>query len=192
MEIYKIRELNLRRLLKESGETSDQFAKLIGTNPSYLSQTLSDASEKVIGDRFAKKIETALGKPAGWMDLVNHDTDDIQFISNNNDKWPMPTQWLNDKRLNLDCLKMITVAGDAMSPEIHDGDKVMVDQSTKTPEDGGIFVIETAHGEMVRRIVFRPDGNISIKPNNKRHDELVVPEVDGMIGKVVWLCRDVA
>ena len=34
MNTQTVRERNLRRLLKESGETADQFAKLVGTNPS--------------------------------------------------------------------------------------------------------------------------------------------------------------
>ena len=53
----------------ESGMTKAQFAELIETSPAALSQLLGPNPHRNIGDKMARKIETALDLPFGWMDV---------------------------------------------------------------------------------------------------------------------------
>ena len=119
MNTQTVRERNLRRLLKESGETADQFAKLVGTNPSYISQILSRKSTKTLGDRLARKIERALSLPAGWMEHESHEpADEVFFVHDNSNSWCVPTEWAEKMGLNPESLRLVLVKGDAMAPTL--------------------------------------------------------------------------
>ena len=67
MENKEIRKANLEALYEkrqhESGMTKAQFAELIETSPAALSQLLGPNPHRNIGDKMARKIETALDLP---------------------------------------------------------------------------------------------------------------------------------
>ena len=75
MESKKIRLKNLQNLLTETG-TAVALAKAAGTSPVYLSQILSQKTKAKIGDKLARKLEHATGKPKGWLDAI-HNADEI-------------------------------------------------------------------------------------------------------------------
>ena len=66
-----IRQLNLESLIKASGLSKGQFAAKVGTAPAYISQMLSEAKPRGMGDHLARTIEAAFNKPLGWMDSVH-------------------------------------------------------------------------------------------------------------------------
>lgn len=76
MESKEIRKANLESLLEkkrlESGLTKAQFAESIDTSPATLSQLMGDNPNRNIGDKMARKIETALNLPFGWMDVLHN------------------------------------------------------------------------------------------------------------------------
>jgi hypothetical protein len=59
------RRAQLRRLIEEAGQAAD-LARLSGTPKTHLSAIL--AGRRGIGDQLAAKLESVMGKPAGWMD----------------------------------------------------------------------------------------------------------------------------
>ena len=72
-----IRLNNLERLIHEAGSAS-KLASAAGTNSSYLSQVRNqlptrNGTPRSIGDALAVKLESAMNKPAGWMDEVHQD-----------------------------------------------------------------------------------------------------------------------
>ncbi|MCV6604410.1 MAG: helix-turn-helix transcriptional regulator [Porticoccaceae bacterium] len=68
-----IRYRNLQLLLQACSGNQAELARTAGTNPAYISQILNRSrmpSGKVrsVGERLARKLERAFGKPEGWMD----------------------------------------------------------------------------------------------------------------------------
>lgn len=83
MDIFEVRHLNLRELLAEleaSGalRAIDQAQRLGGMNPSFLSQLKSG---KKMGEGVARKIEQAMRKPYGWMDVRQHEIAGLDTVS---------------------------------------------------------------------------------------------------------------
>ncbi len=78
MQVWKIKksekptlEALYEKRQHESGMTKAQFAELIETSPAALSQLLGPNPHRNIGDKMARKIETALDLPFGWMDVLH-------------------------------------------------------------------------------------------------------------------------
>lgn len=71
MDIKHIRRFNLLGLIGEyiyNGYSKSQFAEKIGIPPSQLSQLASNNAVRNIGDKIARRIETKLDLPYGWLD----------------------------------------------------------------------------------------------------------------------------
>jgi DNA-binding transcriptional regulator YdaS (Cro superfamily) len=64
MDVYAIRRRRLDELVKEFG-TQTALADKVGVEQNYISRCLSGA--KKVGEDFAAKVETAAGKPTGWL-----------------------------------------------------------------------------------------------------------------------------
>ncbi len=70
MEIKAIRRRNMLALVKEFG-TMEKLAELVGTSPSVLSQIKIGARN--MGHDLARRFESKLRKPVGWMDAQHKD-----------------------------------------------------------------------------------------------------------------------
>lgn len=68
--IVEIRKENLQLLIKAVGKKSE-LAHLAQTDPAYISQVLSEKTNRNIGDSLARKLETACKKPRGWLDKTH-------------------------------------------------------------------------------------------------------------------------
>lgn len=68
--VKEVRRENLAALVAKAGSQS-QLADIVGTNRLYLSQILSSVTARDLGDRLARRIETAMGLPDGWMDSTH-------------------------------------------------------------------------------------------------------------------------
>ena len=75
--IADIRKNNLEKLIKESGLNKGKFAEKIDTSPAYISQILSEKTQRDMGNDLARKIESLLAKDHGWMDVL-HGTPSLQ------------------------------------------------------------------------------------------------------------------
>jgi hypothetical protein len=69
MDAKSLRTLNIRGLVAAAGGPTE-FSELTGGRwaPGQVSQWTSDSNPKGIGHALARDIETALGKPHGWLD----------------------------------------------------------------------------------------------------------------------------
>lgn len=76
MNIKEIRRNNLRALAKELGGLC-KLAGRLGRSPSYLSHLIKQNPIKNIGDKFSADIEKIFDKPAGWMDRLHDESEDI-------------------------------------------------------------------------------------------------------------------
>lgn len=107
MENKEIRKANLEALYEkrrmDTGMTKAQFAELIDTSPAAFSQLLGENPNRNIGDKMARKVESCLGLPFGWMDVVHADKEpsNVAFRGLNEPKgsypvisWVSAGQWM--------------------------------------------------------------------------------------------------
>ncbi|MEA3017325.1 MAG: hypothetical protein QOI38_2047 [Sphingomonadales bacterium] len=103
--------------------------------------------------------------------------------------WLFPRVWLRRSFGHDDQLELLRVAGDSMTPDLQDGDWVMVDRSRRDPRDG-LYALRLADTLLVKRLQFQ-GRTIRLVSSNPayppieldRQDEALDLEV---IGRVVW------
>lgn len=116
---------------------------------------------------------------------------------------PFPEEWLRRHFGKVNGLKLITVVGDSMQPDLVDGDWVMIDPS-RTKGDG-IYAIRHHDVLQVKRLIFEV-GGVTIRSTNQERDkdgnlryrEERVEYRDGsndlpfdVVGQVVWTGRKI-
>lgn len=89
--IASTRRANLNLLLEEVGAghgDAARLARLTGVKPPIISQLrrltyYPSGVERAMGDDIARKLETGMGKPTGWMDhphAVTRDGDELELL----------------------------------------------------------------------------------------------------------------
>lgn len=106
---------------------------------------------------------------------------------------PFAQAWLARKGTP-SAMVLMDVVGDSMEPEIRDGDTVLVDRSAETLRFGHIYAVGFEDAVLVKRVLRTPEGlalvsdNPAYGPIRIRGDEV---EQFRVIGRVVWLCREI-
>ena len=146
-----------------------------------VSQTEFEASQFVMVPRYSYQIATDNGQE------VEHAVAQGAL--------PFSREWLAEKKLPADKLKVYEAKGESMSPHIESGDLLLVDTSPCTPLPADILVIyqPLPLGTRVKRLLYRETGEVLIRSDNtdksRFPDELVPADrVDAVsvVGKVVW------
>lgn len=70
MDSKTIRLINLETLVAREDKAST-FAEKIGMSASQLSQIRNPKYKRTVGDAAARSIESVLGLPHGWMDVLH-------------------------------------------------------------------------------------------------------------------------
>lgn len=166
--LKQIRRENLATLIKEQGGTS-ALGRAIETNPSYISQIMSEKNPGVVGERFARHIERGLNLETGWMDTDHADgtasgapvaTDaDIRALAQG-EKF-MPT----DSRERIPTGRGLSMRAfaffqksDDMQPLVLSSAHVVVEPEMR-PEPGQIVVVSSPAGAFLRQYVRNVDGS---------------------------------
>ena len=109
------------------------------------------------------------------------------------DYWMFKTDWLNHKG-SASHMILIDIYGNSMEPELKNGDTVMIDTSLKDILAGSITAVGIDDTIMVKRIEKHP-GKLVLRSDNKDYEPIYLglDEMDSfrIIGKVVWISRDV-
>jgi len=117
----------------------------------------------------------------------------FEVDENIRDYWMFRTDWLKSKGVT-SAMILIDVYGNSMEPELKDGDTVLIDTSRKEILAGSIYAVGIDDTIMVKRIEKHP-GKLVLISDNKDYEPLYLrqSEMDGVriIGKVVWISRDV-
>lgn len=80
MEIAEIRREKLRQYIKQHYKTRAEFADAIGKSPAQVAMWfMKSDGKRDIGEKLAREIETALGRPNGWMDRL-YENDSAEII----------------------------------------------------------------------------------------------------------------
>lgn len=89
-------------------------------------------------------------------------------------QWQLPTEMLQAQTsAPMTGLRIITVYGDSMEPELPPGTKVLVDTTDHSPTPPGIFVVYDGMGIVVKRVQFKPFSDpptVRISSDNPRYE----------------------
>ena len=96
--------------------------------------------------------------------------------------------WLRSHALSPDLCDVIFVRGDSMDPTLPDGCSILVDRGSRELREGGIFVLRTADGLVVKRTVLR-DGGWILSGDNPDWVPVPLSEGDRVVGEVRWSGR---
>ena len=103
------------------------------------------------------------------------------------------TAWLN-KRGVADRMVLLDIFGNSMEPEMRDGDTVLVDQSQKNILAGAIFALGIEDTIMVKRVEKHPN-KLVLRSDNRDYAPIYFEgqEADQVriLGKVIWVCREI-
>ena len=75
-------------------------------------------------------------------------------------------------------IRVLTVQGDSMSPEINSGDVIFIDVGVTQFVTNAIYVMNYSGRPMVKRLQARRDGSVLIKSTNDSYDAEVVAEAE--------------
>ncbi len=91
-------------------------------------------------------------------------------------------------------LVFMDVSGDSMEPGICNGDTVLIDQSSKTAMAGAVMAVGHEETIYLKRLGLHNDGSLSLISDNPAYSPIHLFGDDlnsfRIIGKLVWLCRD--
>jgi phage repressor protein C with HTH and peptisase S24 domain len=88
---------------------------------------------------------------------------------------------------------LMDIFGNSMTPELKDGDTVLVDESQKAVLAGALYAIGIDDTIMVKRVEKHPNKLVLISDNKDyspiflRNEEM---DTIRIIGKVIWVCRE--
>jgi phage repressor protein C with HTH and peptisase S24 domain len=88
---------------------------------------------------------------------------------------------------------LMDIFGNSMSPELRDGDTVLVDESQKDILSGAMYAVGVEDTIMVKRVEKHPNRLVLLSDNRDYSPiYLQVEEIDSIriIGKVIWVCRE--
>lgn len=101
-------------------------------------------------------------------------------------------KWIRRKG-EADKMVLMDVFGNSMTPEIKDGDTVLIDQSQNDIIAGAIYAVGIEDTIMVKRIEKHPRKLVLIS-DNKEYAPIYLAgaEINNVriIGKVLWICRE--
>jgi len=100
--------------------------------------------------------------------------------------------WLNRKG-STGSMVLMDIFGNSMSPELKDGDTVLVDENQKAIIAGALYAVGIEDTVMVKRVEKHPN-NLVLQSDNKDYAPIFL-QADEMnrvriIGKVVWVGRE--
>ncbi|WP_447776348.1 XRE family transcriptional regulator [Variovorax boronicumulans] len=97
-------------------------------------------------------------------------------------------KWLVKRGLNPTLCEVINVTGDSMAPKLHEGDKVLVDTTDKTPKSGRAYVFLQGDELLVKYCQLLPDGILRVSSENQNYQtyDIDLSKTDGVsiVGRV--------
>lgn len=219
MDIRTIRRENLAALVRSRGGNK-ALADAINTDPAYISQLLSTRTRADMGHSLARRIETALDLPFGWMDQP-HDASE-QRIAETPSKyrgstrvrlfplisWVQAGDWTeigetlpSDETTEwLPCAArcgprtfVLRVQGQSMEPRFVEGDLIFVDPDAEARHGSFVVVrLDDAQQATFKQLVIEGVRRF-LRPLNDRWPDPII-EINGnatICGVVVFQGRSV-
>jgi phage repressor protein C with HTH and peptisase S24 domain len=92
-------------------------------------------------------------------------------------------------------LYLISVDGDSMEPTLRAGDVILIDHRVTHPNREGVYILRMDGALLVKRLQFRPGGQIDVISDNAAYSSFSIRLADmepldfAILGKVVWSGR---
>lgn len=102
-------------------------------------------------------------------------------------------EWLL-KKGNPHKMVLMDIFGNSMEPELRDGDTVLIDLSKNEILAGAMYAIGVDETVRVKRVEKLPDKLVLISENNRYGPEYIRgDEINNVriLGKVIWICREI-
>ncbi|MBW1703892.1 MAG: helix-turn-helix transcriptional regulator [Deltaproteobacteria bacterium] len=108
------------------------------------------------------------------------------------DSYLFQSEWLKRKG-RPDKMVLMDIFGNSMEPELKNGDTVLVDCAQKDILAGLLYAVGIDDTIMIKRIEKHP-GKLLLRSDNKDYAPIIIGGEDinkvRIIGKVIWVCRD--
>ena len=139
------------------------------------SAMLEENTEAIFKVRLLKNINAGAGGEA-----FNDDNEEFTYLSV--DRLYMDRLGITDK----DKIEAINVVGDSMEDTLKEGSIILINRDRQEIMNGGIFVVNTPGGVLVKRVSINPVAGIDLISDNKSYPVTTVPlgEIT-VIGKVI-------
>ena len=163
-----------------------ELSEIYGLNPDWLENgTLGKSMDQEnFHERFIEVPKVTARLSAGHGSFET-EPEFIEFYSFRKD-------WLENKG-NVKDMVLMDIVGNSMQPEMKNGDTVLIDQSQKAVLAGAIYAAGLEDTIVVKRIEKRPNKLVLISENNKYPEITFTGEEMNdvrIIGKVIWVCRE--
>jgi len=98
--------------------------------------------------------------------------------------------WLKEMGLQMAHCALIKARGDSMEETIHDGDLLLVDTRIDAIKDDAIYIIQTDHVLIVKRVQHALDGSLIIISDNDKYENQTISPMQAdklkVAGRVRW------
>jgi len=209
MDIKQIRLRNLRMLVREAG-TIANLARLSSTAPAYLSQILnslptSTGRPRSVGDKLARKLESAMDKPYGWMDQANQARSEASGSAQQVNYVPLIDESLvssyTSRTLSVRDEKAehipvpifvspgsfaVRVSTDSMEPKFQNGDIIIIDPDIKPKSKDFVLCLDTANNSYTFKQLIEEGQRHFLKSLNPHYPLQELEAQHKLIGKVVY------
>lgn len=194
--------VRLAALARDRGEPLHGLSRMIGRGPNYLQQWIRHGSPRVLAERDRRVLadylgvaETELGAEAAatWriprLDVAA--SAGAGAVAEEGARLGLDIVSVELARtlgLSAGRASIVRVVGDSMAPGLVDGDRLLVDEASRTPDArGGVYVVRIGGDLLVKR-VRAAGGALTVTSDNPG----APPVPSGrptVIGKAVWQMR---
>lgn len=193
----------LLALAEASATSLASLSAMIGRGPAYLHQWVRYGRPRDLAERDRRRLadffgvaETELGgelPPVAWrvprLDVAASAgpgalVEDEAVLGVDS----VPVELARSLGLTQGQAAIVRVAGDSMAPGLLDGDRLLVDQTARTPDRaGGVFVVRIDGALLVKRV--RREGRRLVASSDNPAASPVADGVVEVIGRAVWQMR---
>jgi len=144
---------------------------LYGQSP----ESLVEATHKLYVVKYFNEINASAG---GGSNIENETIENVEI----------PEQFVlslgGEKELKN--IEAINVSGDSMEPTLHYNDIVFINRKKTNLSRGGIFVLRTEYGLLIKRVLEKENEKVEIISDNKIYNKQILQKSDlEIIGKVI-------
>ena len=161
------------------------LSRVFGLNPDWIEYGIGEKLLKIYETEFRKipKVKARLSAGGGSFEVEN----EIEGL------YSFRKDWLRS-RGNSGNMVLMDIFGNSMEPELKEGDTVLVDQSQKDIVAGAVFAVGIDDTVMVKRLEKHPN-KLVLLSDNKDYSPIYLQGDDmdtvRIIGKVIWICREI-
>ncbi len=188
-------------------KTKADLAKALGLEPPAISKILSGRRQIKAHEYVAMRAffgmptegARAVVSPSGRNYVIpplGQEAFEDKAPEGGDDAWVMPASLFESRtKAPPDQIRIFTVQEDAMTPDLQQGERVLVDLSDTKPSPAGVFVVSDGLGQIIRQCEYVPHSEppaIKLSARNSKYEPYTIPLAKAQIigrvlAKLQWL-----